>query len=116
MKKYLKLTTLILIIFIIGYFCSSFIILSDKEIKENFFIQKKYITEDLNNFIYFNNLSNIKMSHDDNYYEVIKFNYEENIMTFETFDKKIYLIVIDENKIYCSTFNEYYYLYDIGGK
>lgn len=113
MRKYLKLTTLILIIFVIGYFCSSFIILNDKEIKEEYFIQKKYISEDFKNYINFNNLTNIKMLHDDNYYEVIKFNYEENIMTFETDEKKIYLIVIEEDKIYCSTFNEYYYLYEI---
>lgn len=110
-KKILYLTTLILIIFVIGYFCSSFIILNDKEIKESYFINQKYTTDDPLEYIDFNDLENIVIVNDGKFYDVLEFSYNENIMIFKTIDKEINLIVINKNKIYCSTFNEYYYLY-----
>lgn len=110
LKKILYLTTLFLVIFIIGYFVVSFINLNDKEISQEYFINQRFSALNSDDYIIFNNLENIFILYKDKYYFIDSFKYSENIMIMTSEEEILYFIVIDENTIYSSTFNSYFYL------
>lgn len=110
LKKILYLTTLCLVIFLIGYFVVSFINLNDKEISQEYFINQRFSALNSDDYIIFNNLENIFVLYKDKYYFIDSFEYSENIMIMTSKEEILYFIVIDENTIYSSTFNSYFYL------
>ena len=110
LKKILYLTTLFLVIFIIGYFVVSFFNLDDKEISQEYFKNQRYYSLNEEDHIIFNDFENIFILYNGNYYFVDSFTYNENIMIMTSKEETFYFIVINENIIYSSSFNSYFYL------
>lgn len=104
--------TICLITSVIGYFVYSYTQFNNgANIAQDIFKRGFYRTKDTNSFISFGSFKNSVICVNDIYYFIDDVSYEKGIFTMlDNESESIYLIfVVDENIIYLSSFNVYFY-------
>ena len=117
-KNILYLITLCLIATVIGYFVYSFTQFNDgSKIAQEVFKNGFYRTRETEDFISFGSFKNSVICVDDVYYFIDEVKYEKGIFTLTDYDtdsEKVYVFsVVNEDIIYSSTFNTYFYNIDL---
>ena len=109
-KKILYLTLIAVISLVIGYFITSYTQFNGS-IEQEVFKYGFYRTKDNNGFVSFGSFKNSVICFNDYYYFISNVEYDKGIFTLQNRDnEEIYKLgVVDENTIYSSDFNTYFY-------
>ena len=110
LKNLLHLLLLVIILFTIGYFISSYTQFNGN-IEQEVFLHSFYRTKENNGFISFGSFKNTVLCYDDVYYFISDVEYDQGIFVLRNKDnEEIYKLgVIDKDTIYSSDFNIYFY-------
>ncbi len=110
LKNSIYITLLALVFLIIGYFVYSYTQINGS-VSQDVFKQQFFRTKDEKGFVSFGSFKNTVICYDDVYYFIKDLTYDNGIFTLQNRDnEEVYKIVaIDENTIYLSDFNTYFY-------
>ena len=108
-KNLLYVLLLCLIAFVMGYFafsCSNF---NNANISKDIFENTIYYADNHSDYLSFKIFYNALFYIDGDFYESSSFDYEDNLFQFTIEDEIILVAVIDEDTVYCSNYNLYFY-------
>ncbi len=110
LKKVSYIALLAIVSLTIGYFVYCFTQINGS-VDQEVFKQQFFRTKDEKGFVSFGSFKNTVICYDDVYYFINDLTYDNGIFTLQNRDnEEVYkIVVIDEDTIYSSDFNSYFY-------